>query len=215
MEHMKRTFARLNGSRPGDTTSLSPGQLYISGATAGLANSIVSGPVEHIRTRLQVQTAGAGGQLQYTGPIDCIKKIYTGYGLSGIYKGQVPTLLREFNAYGVYFLLYESLIKNAMVRTGLKRDQLSSMQVCQYGAMAGVGIWVTTYPVDIVKSKIQTDGFAGSAQKYRGTLDCVRKIMATEGIPGFFRGIAPCLLRAAPANAATFVGFEMAMRALG
>ena len=172
------------------------------------------GPIEHIRTRLQVQTASAGGKPQYAGPIDCIKKIYSAHGISGIYKGQVPTLIREFNAYGIYFLVYESLVNNALTTTNRTRDQMGSLEVCQYGAAAGMAIWLTTYPIDIIKSKIQTDGF-GSAQKYHGTLDCVRKTMAAEGVRGFFRGITPCLLRAAPANAATFVGFEMAMRALG
>ncbi|KAJ1917764.1 Mitochondrial carrier protein ymc2 [Mycoemilia scoparia] len=214
MEYMKRTFARINGAAPTAPLSLTPGQLYISGAIAGLANGVVSGPVEHIRTRLQVQTSGAGGKLQYAGPLDCIKKIYSSHGISGIYKGQIPTLIREFNAYGVYFLVYESLVKNAMERKGIARDQLSSVQVMQYGAAAGMAIWLTTYPADIVKSKIQTDGF-GSAGKYKGTLDCVRQIMAKDGVKGFFRGITPCLLRAAPANAATFLGFELAMRVLG
>ena len=44
---MKRTFARINGTRPGETPSLSLGQLYISGATAGLVNGIVSGTYSH------------------------------------------------------------------------------------------------------------------------------------------------------------------------
>ncbi|KAJ2845983.1 Mitochondrial carrier protein ymc2 [Coemansia erecta] len=62
---------------------------------------------------------------------------------------------------------------------------------------------------------MQTDGFAGSARKYSGAVDCAKQVMAQEGFKGFFRGITPCLLRAAPANAATFIGFEMAMRVMG
>ncbi|KAJ2688718.1 Mitochondrial carrier protein ymc2 [Coemansia spiralis] len=213
MEHMKRTFAKINGTPNGQAPNLSAAQLYMAGATAGVANSIVSGPVEHIRVRLQVQTAGSAAQ--YRGPIDCIGQIYRGFGLCGIYKGQVATVIREFNGYGMYFLAYEALVQRTMRQTGRRRDELSSGLVCLYGAAAGFAMWLTSYPIDVIKSKLQTDGFAAGARKYNGTIDCAQKIMRQEGVRGFFRGITPCLLRAAPANAATFIGFEMAMRVLG
>ncbi|KAJ1818662.1 Mitochondrial carrier protein ymc2 [Coemansia sp. RSA 2598] len=213
MEHMKRTFARVNGTPSGQTPSLTASQLYISGATAGVANSIVSGPVEHIRVRLQVQTSGSAAQ--YKGPGDCIGQIYRGFGWKGIYKGQIPTIIREFNGYGMYFLAYEALVQRTMASTGKSRSELSSGLVCLFGAAAGFAMWLTSYPIDVVKSKMQTDGFAGSARKYSGAIDCAKQVMAQEGVKGFFRGITPCLLRAAPANAATFIGFEMAMRVMG
>ena len=49
---------------------------------------------------------------------------------------------------------------------------------------------------------------------YRGIVDCTRKIYAEAGIAGFFRGWTPCMARAAPANAATFVAFETALSLL-
>ncbi|PVU88602.1 hypothetical protein BB559_004001 [Furculomyces boomerangus] len=200
MEHMKRTFHTKNNG-----LDLTMPQLFISGATAGIANSIVSGPVEHVRTRLQVQTAAVGGGKQlYSGTFDCIKQIYGQYGLLGLYKGQAPTLVREFFGYGAYFSAYEFLVQKELARTGLKRDQLPSWQVCLYGSAAGFSMWLSCYPIDAIKSKIQTDGF-GSSRKYNGMFDCLRKTLANEGVGGLFRGLSPCLLRAAPANAATFI----------
>ncbi|KAJ2710752.1 Mitochondrial carrier protein ymc2 [Coemansia spiralis] len=212
MEHMKRTFARINITPAGQPPQLTPLQLYAAGATAGVANSIVSGPVEHIRVRLQVQTAGAVAQ--YRGPGDCIAQIYRSHGLAGIYRGQVATVLRELNGYGMYFLAYEALVQRTVQATGRPRAEIPSPLVCAYGAAAGFAMWLTSYPIDIVKSKMQTDGF-GSARAFRGPLDCARQILHREGVRGFFHGITPCLLRAAPANAATFIAFEMALRALG
>ncbi|KAJ2844038.1 Mitochondrial carrier protein ymc2 [Coemansia brasiliensis] len=213
VEHMKRTFARINGTPSNQPPVLTPLQLYTAGAAAGVANSVVSGPVEHIRVRLQVQSSGAAAQ--YKGPIDCIRQIYSSHGLGGIYKGQLPTILRELNGYGMYFMAYEALVQRTMARTGKARSDLSSGLVCLYGAAAGFAMWLTSYPIDVVKSKLQTDGFAGAARKYSGSMDCLQKTIQQEGIKGLFRGITPCLLRAAPANAATFIGFEMAIRALG
>jgi solute carrier family 25 carnitine/acylcarnitine transporter 20/29 len=196
---MKRHF-----SPNGDV--LSNTQYYIAGAASGIANSVVSGPVEHIRTRLQVQTSAAANGMYFNGPVDAIKKIYGQYGLAGIYKGQGITMAREFQGYGAYFLAYEWLVKKSMERTGRSRSDLPAWEVCLYGAASGYAMWGTIYPLDAIKSKLQTDAFDPTQQKYKGALDCARKTMAIEGIGGFFRGIGPCLLRAAPSNAATFLG---------
>ncbi|CAO3640672.1 unnamed protein product [Mucor hiemalis] len=206
LEAMKRHFSKVNGK--GDF--LSNGQLYLAGAASGVANSFVSGPVEHIRTRLQVQT-GTG----YKGPIDCIRQIYHSHGIAGIYKGQAITMAREFQGYGAYFLAYEYLVQEAMKRDNLeKRSDLPTWKVCAFGASAGYAMWFTIYPMDAIKSKLQTDGFTAETRQYSSALDCARKTFAKEGAAGFFRGIGPCLLRAAPVNAVTFMGFELAMRAM-
>ncbi|KAL9555841.1 hypothetical protein MBANPS3_002178 [Mucor bainieri] len=206
LEAMKRHFASIN--KKGEF--LSNSQLYLAGAASGFANSFVSGPVEHIRTRLQVQT-GTG----FSGPIDCIRQIYNAHGIRGIYKGQAITMAREFQGYGAYFLAYEYLVQEAMKKNNLeKRSELPTWKVCAFGAAAGYAMWFTIYPMDAIKSKLQTDGFTPETKKYSSALDCARKTFAKEGAAGFFRGIGPCLLRAAPVNAVTFMGFEMAMRVL-
>jgi solute carrier family 25 carnitine/acylcarnitine transporter 20/29 len=42
----------------------------------------------------------------------------------------------------------------------------------------------------------------------RNYLDCVSKVYAKEGLGGFFRGFSPAMVRAFPANAACFLGYE-------
>lgn len=42
------------------------------------------------------------------------------------------------------------------------------------GGAAGAVYWLTVYPADIIKSKLQTDSFRRPA--YRGTLDCARQV---------------------------------------
>ncbi|KAK9727569.1 Mitochondrial carrier protein ymc2 [Basidiobolus ranarum] len=227
LQAMKRVYTNINlrSGKGADSNMLTLSQLYTAGAAAGVANSIIAGPVEHIRTRLQVQTSSSpalsgtsGTQVPskafYTGPIDCIRKIYQSHGLRGIYKGQIATVIREFQGYGAYFLTYEYLVQRAIQKENKARDELSTWTVCAYGATAGYAMWLTIYPIDIIKSKLQTDSFDITSQKYKSLLDCARKTFTHEGIAGFFRGATPCIIRAAPANAATFVGFELAMRFL-
>lgn len=71
------------------------------------------------------------------------------------------------------------------------------------------------YPIDNIKSKIQTDGFTAATRKYSSSLDCLRKTIAVEGVMGLYKGLLPCMLRAGPVNAATFLAYELTMNAIG
>ena len=59
---------------------------------------------------------------------------------------------------------------------------------------------------------MQGDSLSNS--KYRTFVGTARQMLAKEGIGGFFKGFGPCMLRAAPVNAATFIGFEAFMKLL-
>lgn len=41
----------------------------------------------------------------------------------------------------------------------------------------------------------QTDGLAAGDRKFANALDCARQIYRTSGVPGFFRGLIPTLIR--------------------
>jgi len=215
LEYAKRIFASQNlavGQGGEDGKTLTSQQLFISGVFAGLSNGVVSGPVEHIRIRLQTQS---NTNPLYKGPWDAITKIYGQRGIAGIYKGQAVTFLREATGYGMYFLTYEKLVQWEMAKKGIRRDQINPANSIMYGAAAGYALWAVIYPTDMIKSRMQTDGFTpATGQKYASTLDCVRTVWRTEGIGAFTRGLGPTLIRSPFANGATFLGFEMAMRVL-
>lgn len=215
LEYAKRIFTAQNlarGEGGVEGKMLGGGQLVIAGVAAGLANGIVSGPVEHIRIRLQTQS---NTNPIYKGPFNAMKKIASQHGIAGIFKGQGVTFLREATGYGVYFLAYEKLVQREMTQKGIRRDQINPMNSVLYGATAGYALWAVIYPIDMIKSRMQTDGFSPSTgQKYTSARDCVRKVWRTEGIGAFTRGLGPTLIRSPFANGATFLGFEMASRLL-
>lgn len=74
------------------------------------------------------------------------------------------------------------------------------------GGLGGTAFWLACYPADVVKSKIQIDSYA--APRYRGMLDCARKVVAAEGAAGLYRGFGPALARSFPANAVCFAAYE-------
>lgn len=197
----KRQILKYRPDRRGNDLSLP--EFYTAGAVAGIANSVIASPVEQIRILLQTQRDGL-----YHGPRDAVKKIYGSHGLAGIYRGLGVTILREAQAYGVWFLTFEYLIGRHE-----KRHEVQPWKLMLYGALAGEALWLASYPLDVIKSKVQSDSF--EKPKYKSAWDATRKTFATQGVVGFWRGIVPTLLRATPASASTFMSVELTMRLLG
>ena len=194
--YARRRFEVANSSSNPLHPGLSYSQYYASGAFAGISNSILSGPIEHVRIRLQTQPHGANRL--YSGPIDCVRKLSVHEGvLAGLYRGQIVTILREAQAYGVWFLSFEYMMN------AIQRNEIPQWKVATYGGLAGEALWLGSYPFDVVKSKMQSDGF-GPNKKYVSMSDCFKQTWRGEGARGFWKGIGPTLLRAMPVSAGTF-----------
>ncbi|KAI9637565.1 mitochondrial carrier domain-containing protein [Dioszegia hungarica] len=208
LERAKRFF---NGRNPVGA-ELGLGQLWASGAFAGVANTVVANPVEHIRIRLQTQPEVT--PKLYAGPLDCAVKLYRQNGIAGIFKGQVATMWRDGIGYGSYFMAYEYLVQRHIRVNGVKREDISPLWAVTFGAAAGYALWASVYPIDVVKSKLQTDSLDPAKRQYKGMVDCAVQTFRKQGWRGFTGGLAPTLIRSPFANGATFVAFELAMRAM-
>jgi len=220
---MRRRLLRQNQKADPTASKLTYPQYYMAGAYAGVGNSVLSGPIEHIRIKLQTQPSGE--KRLYSGPADCIRKIYQVDGLRGIYRAQVPTILREGQGFGLWFLTYEYLVQRSIIATGVKRDDLPAWKLCGFGAVAGLILWIGSYPLDVIKSRMQSDpglrnkvpdtmaefkgnlATIGSVPRYDGMVDCARKIYSQSGFGGFWRGIGPTLVRAIPCSSGTFAAY--------
>ncbi|XXH01361.1 hypothetical protein Hte_007719 [Hypoxylon texense] len=217
----RRYFETANASSSSSSSSppgggpgkdLSYGQYYAAGAFAGVANSVISGPIEHVRIRLQTQPHGAARL--YSGPLDCVRKLSAHEGvLRGLYRGEAVTIYREATAYGMWFLTFEYLMNADAARNDLPRNQIPAYKVALYGGLAGEALWLASYPFDVVKSKMQTDGF-GREMRYRTMRDCFAQTWRAEGMRGFWKGIGPTLFRAMPVSAGTFAVVEATARAI-
>lgn len=143
-EYMKRYYdKRLNGQ------PMSIIDYFVCGGVAGFANGFLASPIEHIRIRLQTQT---GNSKNFNGPLDCAKKIYQTDGIKGIYKGLVPTLIRESVGLGIYFATYEALIARELkTHPKLTRNDISAWKLCTFGGLSGYTLWIGIYPIDVIK----------------------------------------------------------------
>ena len=183
---------------------LSLGQLWNAGMISGVFTTAVMVPMEQVKIRLQ--TDGQNGQeKRYRGTGDAAKALYREGGLRSLYRGTSLTLLRDCPGSGAYFAGYEWFKRQGIPEGGTPND-VSKSWILLSGGMAGICNWLVALPPDTVKSRYQAN-----PELYTSSLDCFNKLIAKEGPQGLFKGFAPIMLRAIPANAACFFGMELAM----
>ncbi|KAJ8288790.1 hypothetical protein COCON_G00014490 [Conger conger] len=175
---------------------------FIAGATAGAIQCVICCPMELAKTRMQMQGTGEKKSKRklYKNSVDCLLRIYNREGVRGINRGMVTTFIRETPAFGFYFLTYDVLTRQLGCELG---DSYIIPKLLFAGGMSGIASWLSTYPVDVIKSRLQADG-VGGVNRYKGIADCVRQSMQEEGWRVFTRGLTSTLLRAFPVNATTF-----------
>lgn len=158
-------------------------------------------PVMLLNTSSSAAAVSSSAPITEHRALDTVKHILRTEGIKGLNKGMTVTIYREAPAYGVYFGLFDWTCQR-LVKKGYVRE-LGPGVVCLMGGISGTVAWVVTYPLDVVKSRLQTDGVDGDRQ-YKGIVDCARKSYTREGLKVFVRGLSTCLVRAFPVNVATF-----------
>ena len=119
------------------------------------------------------------------------------------------TLARDAPGSAAYFAAYET-VKRALTPKNADGTpgELSLLAVMAAGGAAGIAMWIPVFPVDTVKSRLQS---AEGNPTISGT---VKELYRRGGYKAFFPGIGPAMARAVPANAATFLGVELAQKAI-
>ncbi|GLC42300.1 hypothetical protein PLESTB_000662000 [Pleodorina starrii] len=224
----------VSGSVSGsDGSEFSVGNTLLAGAAAGAAGSLVSTPVELVRTKMQMQrraalagslakisasasvasasvsTSSAAPAELYRGSVDCFKQVLSKYGIRGLYRGFTSTLLRDMQGYSWFFLGYEATVHYFLQNAGPgvhSKADLTYLQVMAAGVVAGFGLWGSMFPIDTIKSKLQADSLA--KPQYSSTKDCLTQVLRSEGQAGLWRGFSAAMARAIPVNAGIFLAVE-------
>lgn len=180
----------------------------ISGAVAGFVQVPIVGPTELIKCRMQMQGINSCKHTkpEYTNAIQGLMKLARKEGIRECFKGGTYTVLREVPSFSAYFGTYYAIQKKIGFKDvdGLagiySRDFAWSMLA---GGTAGASCWLVSYPFDVLKTKIQIDGFQGPRQ-YKGSLDCYRKCVEKDGYSWATKGLYPTLIRGFVVNCVTF-----------
>ena len=120
------------------------------------------------------------------------------------------TLARDGPGSAAYFASYEYVKRKLtpLYKDGKPSGDLSLTAVMTAGGAAGVAMWIPVFPIDTIKSRLQ------SAEGRPTIGGVIRGVYGSGGFKAFFPGIGPALARAVPANAATFLGVELAHKAM-
>lgn len=151
-----------------------------AGFTAGLIGTIVTHPLDVIKTRLQIHRGAL--------PLGASLRLVP---WPSLYRGLSTNLVGNTVAWALYFSLYDAAKKMAAGRGGESRP-LTSVDVLLASAGAGLITSVCTNPIWVIKTRLlSTDASATSS--YHGLRDGIVRITREEGWRGWYRGLVPSM----------------------
>jgi len=142
-------------------------------------------------------------------------------GVRGLYRGFTSTALRDLG-FGTYFGTYEATCKFLQSKPPPQRPITSSLHAANHGSafgeleftetklswgklmiaggLAGVTSWLSTFPLDVIKSRVQSTEWVrpsvdGVVNPYNNTISAFRSTLAELGPKGLFAGLSPTLIR--------------------
>jgi solute carrier family 25 carnitine/acylcarnitine transporter 20/29 len=197
-----------------ENNQLSIAQVSAAGFFSAIPMTAITAPFERVKVLLQIQgqkTLAPGEKPKYSGGVDVVRQLYKEGGVRSVFRGSAATLARDGPGSAAYFAAYE-YIKRSLTPvdpvTGKASGTLSLPAIMCAGGAAGVAMWIPVFPIDTVKSRLQTmEGNPTVAGVVKG-------LYRAGGFKAFFPGFAPAIARAVPANAATFLGVELAHQAM-
>lgn len=265
-----RTESALNrfvfGIDPSSVTSQTGANLWstwIAGAVGGVATWVVSTPTELVKCRVQLAEQSGPpreGRGAKTGSWQVTKHALRTEGIRGLYFGGVVTALRDSIGYGFYFWSYElsqrwMVAHSSSSSPSFSGDHSSSSssssssgsiltseaaRVLLCGGLAGIVTWASIFPLDVIKTRVQTQGIFPSStsaaaaseqtallldgttttttrkqQKPLGAWEVAKLTYRQGGVRPFFRGLTVCSVRAFIVNAVQWAMYEWIMTELG
>jgi hypothetical protein len=176
---------------------------YIAGCFGGLACCVTTVPAELLKCRAQAD------KFRFIDYKSSVATIWNQKGITGIYQGWWATVIRDVPCCGFYFWTYETLCRSLIKEDDTAKRKYTIKVIA--GGLAGCMDWIPTYPIDVIKTKIQTD----KSHTTPGILETVAKYYKLQGIRLFFKGIVPTCILAFPLNAIVFIVYDELIELLG
>eukprot|EP00121_Abeoforma_whisleri_P017181 Awhi_evm1s15750 len=192
--------------------SISIGQTMLSGTAAGVIEAVaVVTPLEVLKIRLQAQTHSMS---EPNSPIRKYRNLPHAFtcivreeGPQALYKGVVPTVLRQASNQAVNFTVYDTVKKKIIEYNGT--SEIPLYQSLMLGGFSGGIAPCCNAPLDTVKTRLQKQKTVpGQKPKYDGVIGCMRVMYREEGVRSFYKGLLPRLMRISPGQAITFMTYE-------
>ena len=184
--------------------------VFLSGAIAGSLNSVIVAPIELLRTR-QILSAT---QQNYSSV--CRSLIAEG-GIQGLFRGLVPSLLRDGPGVGAYFLTFDVSKKHLtfylspkLNLKNEKRNNVYSPIIIKLlsGSCAGVAFWTFALPIDTVKTIFETSTDIKNKGLLHRCRDIREAVYKRGGVRSLFRAWPVAIGRGIPSAAVTLTTYD-------
>jgi len=169
---------------------------FIAGSLAGATGQLLTYPLDRARAIMAV-TPGK----EYRNLVTVFLKIYREEGLVSMYRGLSPTLMGVIPYAGTSFFTYETLKQAAVARkerlcvAASSPPQPSTLERLGAGAVAGLLGQTASYPLDIVRRRMQTARQLGKGDKYSSVWTALQVIWSQEGMRGLYKGLSMNLIK--------------------
>lgn len=184
---------------------------FVCGACSGSFAALTIMPLDVIRTRVISQDPGKG----YRNGFQAVSTIYRVEGVRGLYRGLGPALLQIAPLTGGQFMFYNmfgTLVKQ--IEHLPENASLPPTELFICGGFAGLCTKLLVYPLDLIKKRLQIQGFSQNRQTFgkhfvaNHMLQCLYQVCRDEGLRGLYKGLNPSLLKAAFTTAFYFAIYD-------
>lgn len=200
------TFDWVKGAIAVDPTNVTVMERFIAGGFAGSITQLLVYPLEIVKTRMAVCIPGT-----YNSIAHCLRKTVADEGFRALYKGS-PTSVAGIIPYAGIDLCSNSIMKEYMARYYQSRGQEPGVWVVITSGILSSSLgMVCTYPINLIRTRLQTSGMPGS-RVYRSALDCFRQTVAADGFIGLYKGIVPNMMKVIPAASISYTVYDVLMK---
>lgn len=182
-----------------DTLSGGIFQRFLIGAFSGGLASFICTPLDVCKVRI----INDPDKLKYTGFSDCLKKTWTSEGfVKGFYRGSSPNIYRSVVVNACELGTYDT-IKGVLINA-VGYEETSIMLRFWASLAAGFVAAVCSSPIDVVKTRYMNSTKADPTKikpgelRFTSPLDCLKKIVAHEGVGSLYNGFWFLWLRIGP-----------------
>lgn len=199
------TVKKNLSSKPGEKPKIPISPSLVAGACAGVSSTIVTYPLELLKTRLTVQRG------VYNGLFDAFVKIIREEGASELYRGLAPSLIGVIPYSATNYFAYDTLRK--VYKKVFKQEKIGNIETLLIGSAAGAISSTATFPLEVARKQMQVGALSGR-QVYKNVIHALACILEKEGIQGLYRGLGPSCMKLVPAAGISFMCYEACKRIL-
>lgn len=176
----------------------------ICASGAVVATNLSLAPLFLVRTRVQVS--------EHLTLRHVVREVYHREGVRGFYRGTVPNIAGRCVEEGMFWTVYELLKRLTQSSSfGTGHFLWDSAAVIYFSMIAKLTAVTVAYPYNVVMNHLRTVNKQTGLHDHVRVMPTIMHVYRRDGFLGFYKGLAPQLLRSLLSKATQIYSFELVM----